>query len=114
MKRGYVMRLVDGPSICGYVVQHNEQEHLLIINGEVILLTPIEYVLFMQLLAHFDKHLTFALLINSASSSCSGCKTRRALTLHISKLRIKLLHLGLDISCNMKSGYLLSSTSITT
>ncbi len=101
------IRLIEGPSILGHVVQHSDTQHLLIIDGVVVSCTPTEYPLLIHMLNQSEGYVAFAPLVACAFNSSLNPGTRRCLTQHMSRVRSKLWPFGLDILCITGYGYTL-------
>ena len=104
------LRPVERPQLQGHQVQHNNAQHLLIIDGVVVPCTPNEYDLLLLLLSHAGDAVPFTRLVGGVPGQRPlSRRSRRSLTQHISHLRARLWPFGLDILCLTGYGYLLLS-----
>jgi DNA-binding response OmpR family regulator len=101
------LRLVEGPSLAGHVVQHSDAYRLLIIDGVVVRCTPTEYALLMRLLQQNERHLPFELLEQCVFKRSLNRNPRSALIRHMRRIRPKLWPFGLDILSITGYGYML-------
>ena len=104
------LRLVEGPSLVGHVVQHSDAYRLLLIDGTVVRFTPNEYSLLLRLLQHSERHLSFAVLEQCLFLRSLDCNPRSALIRHMRRIRPKLWPFGLDILSITGYGYMLHAT----
>ena len=111
MPHAELVRLMPGPPLPGYRVQHSDAHHLLIIDDTVVPCTPAEYALLMPLLNAMGTVVPLATLAGSCGQHDSKRQTRRTVTQHLSRLRAKLWPFELDICCLTGYGYLLLSTT---
>lgn len=100
---------VERAQLQGHQVQHNDAQHLLIIDGVVVPCTPNEYDLLLLLLSHAGDAVPFTRLLGVPGQRPLNRRSRRGLTQHISRLRARLWPFGLDILCLTNYGYLLLS-----
>jgi hypothetical protein len=104
-------QLMTGPPLKGYRVAHNDDAHLLVINGRIAPLSPTEYLLALALLQQRSRWeraedqapfcTSFAVL-----HRLTGIAHRRLLMRHMSNTSLKLGPLGLRIRC-LREGYVL-------
>ncbi len=106
------LRLVEGPSLVGHVVQHSDAYRLIIIDGTVVRFTPNEYSLLLRLLQHSERPVSFALLEQCIFLRSLDCNPRSALIRHMRRIRPKLWPFGLDILSITGYGYLLHATTL--
>ena len=101
------LRLKEGPSLDGHVVQHSDTYRLLVIDGAIMHCTPSEYALLMRLLQQHERHLPFELLEPCLCLRSPSGNPRSALIRHMRRLRAKLWPYGLDILSITSYGYML-------
>lgn len=106
------LRLVEGPTIEGHIVQHSDVYHLLIIDGAVIRCTPTEYRLLMRLLQQSEYQLSFEILEQCAYQYSVNHRTHSALIRHMRRVRPKLWPFGLDILSITGYGYMLHAVPL--
>src|SRR6516164_4913650 len=101
------LRLKEGPSLDGHVIQHSDTYRLLVIDDAIMHCTPSEYALLMRLLQQHERHLPFSLLEPCLCMRSLNGNTRSALIRHMRRLRPKLWPYGLDILSITSYGYML-------
>ncbi|HZO74012.1 MAG TPA: hypothetical protein VFB60_17555 [Ktedonobacteraceae bacterium] len=106
------LHLLPGPPIAGHQIQHNEQNHTVVINGLMVRCTPDEYALLLTLLEHYGQPVLFDELIArfqdaSLTDSALLKAARRKLTCTLSDLRHKLWPTDFTIVRVVDVGYLL-------
>jgi DNA-binding response OmpR family regulator len=102
---------LDRPQLKGHIVQHNDAQHLLLIDGAVVPCTSTEYEVLIPLLKHAGEPVPFSHLIGEQGRQTLTQGIRRGLTQQMSRLRARLWPFGLDILCLNNYGYLLLSRS---
>ena len=106
------LKLKDGPSLAGHVVQHSDTYRLLVIDGAIMHCTPTEYALMMRLLRQNERHLPFDLLEQCLFLRSPNGNPRSALIRHMRRIRPKLWPYGLDILSITGYGYMLHATPL--
>jgi hypothetical protein len=104
VKRSTLDHLNTGPQVAGYRMSHNDDHHLLVINGRLASLTPTEYLLCMTLLHQRERWeaavgqtpfcVSFAEL-----QRISGIQQRKLLAKHLNNASLKLVPLGIRVLC---------------
>jgi hypothetical protein len=89
---------VKRPQLQGHQVLYDDVQHVVILDGAIIVFTPVEY----SLLLH---------LLNMPQQQLLSASMRRSLKQRMSQLRPRLWPFGLDILCLHDYGYLLLSRS---
>lgn len=94
--------LITGPNVAGCRLLHNDDRHLLVINGRLASLTPTEYLLSLTLLRQRERWeaavgqtpfcVSFGVL-----QRISGIQQRKLLAKHLSNASLKLLPLGIQL-----------------
>jgi hypothetical protein len=102
MKQLSLDRLVAGPQIAGCRMSHNDERHLLVINGRLAALTPTEYLLSMALLRQRERWETvmgqIPLCVSFAElKQISGIQQRKLLAKHLNNASLKLMPLGVRL-----------------
>ncbi len=105
------LQQIERPQLQGRVVQYNNAQHLLIIDGTVIPCTQAEYDLLLPLLTDAGEPVPFARLLGTQGRQTLTQGMRRGLTQQMSRLRARLWPYCLDILCLNSYGYLLLSRS---
>jgi len=106
------LKLKDGPSLAGHVVQHSDTYRLLVIDDAIMHCTPTEYALMMRLLRQNERHLPFDLLEQCLCMRSPNGNPRSALIRHMRRIRPKLWPYGLDILSITGYGYMLHATPL--
>lgn len=107
-------RLLPGPAIPGYQIEHQDSAHLFLINRLLVQCRETEYHILMFLLAHYQQQITCEELI-ALFEDCSLDvadlleRAKRKLVKIISELRQKIWECGLAIVCLSGVGYMLVS-----
>jgi DNA-binding response OmpR family regulator len=104
------LKLIEGPHLEGYTIQHSDALRLLIIDGSIVHFTPTEYALLLRLLKHSEHHLSFAVLEQCLFLRFVNSNPRSALIRHMRRIRPKLWPFGLDILSITGYGYMLHAT----
>ena len=105
------LQQVERPQLQGHQVQHNDAQHLLLIDGAVVPCASGEYVLLISLLKHAGEPVSFPRLLGTHGQKTLTRSLRNGLTQQMSRLRGRLWPFGLDILCLNSYGYLLLSRS---
>ena len=101
------LQQVDRQQLKGHLVQHNDAQHLLLIDGAIVPCTSTEYEVLMPLLKHAGEPVPFSHLLGNQGRQTLTQGIRRGLTQQMSRLRARLWPFGLDILCLNSYGYLL-------
>lgn len=106
--------LYPGPSVPGHSVQQDDTQHVWIIDQILIRCSPMEYGCFKVLLEQTDHLVPFSCFAGEVPQLLSDDVHERRLARQrirhaISRLRIKIWPLGLDIGNVRAEGYLLIS-----
>src|SRR5437016_13110834 len=91
------LKIMEGPHIAGYVIQHSDANRLLIIDGAIVRFTPTEYSLLLRLLKHSERHLSFAVLEQCLFLRSLDCNSLSALIRDMLHIRPLLWPLGRGI-----------------
>ena len=96
--------LVAGPHVAGCRLLHNDDHHLLVINGRLASLTPTEYLLCMALLRQRERWeaavgQTPLCVSFGALQRLSGIQQRKLLAKHFNNASLKLIPLGVYVVC---------------
>ena len=105
------LQRVDRAQLQGHVVQHSDAQHLLIIDGAVVLFSPSDYEVLLPLFKHAGEPVPFTQLRGGQGRQSLTRGVRRSLTQQMSRLRPRLWPFGLDILCINSYGYVLLSRS---
>lgn len=89
-----------------HIIAH-EQQRLLLIDGNPVRFTPLEYRVMQLLVAHFGIPVPLDTLARAAFDSVATPATRRALDKHIDRIRSKLRSVGLNAAYVNNYGYVL-------
>jgi DNA-binding response OmpR family regulator len=95
----------------GRQVLYDDEQHLVILDGAVMVFTPVEYCLLLRLLKRAGEPVSFTHLLNLPRQQLLSASMRRSLKQRMSQLRPRLWPFGLDILCLHDYGYLLLSRS---
>ena len=101
------LQQVHRPQLQGHVVQHSDAQHLLIIDGAVVLFSRSDYEVLLPLFKHAGEPVPFSQLRGKQGRQALTRGIRRSLTQQMSRLRPRLWPFGLDILCLNSYGYLL-------
>lgn len=100
-------RQLEHPRLQDHQVWYNDQQHLLIVDGVVIACTPSEYDVLLLLLQAAGEPVPFARLVYQDAHRPLALGPRHRLSQRVSRLRMRLWPLGLDILCLTGFGYML-------
>jgi len=95
----------------GRQVLYDDAQHVVILDGAVLVFTPVEYTLLLRLLKRAGEPVSFTHLLNMPRQQLLSPSMRRSLKQRMSQLRPRLWPFGLDILCLHDYGYLLLSRS---
>lgn len=107
-------RLLPGPAIPGYQIDHHDGAHLFLINHLLVSCRATEYRVLKFLLQHYQQQITWEELIALFEDSSLEMvdlleRAKRKLVKLISDLRRKIWECGLVIVCLSGVGYMLIS-----
>ncbi|HEV2236612.1 MAG TPA: winged helix-turn-helix domain-containing protein [Ktedonobacterales bacterium] len=109
-------RPIAGADFAPYLGSHHtittyDEHRLLLIDGNPVRFTPLEYRLIRLLLDHAGIPVPFDDLTRAAFQQDADLSTRRALDKHIDRLRSKLRPVGLTLAHVSRYGYVLLGTA---
>ena len=98
---------VERAQLQGHQVLYDDEQHVVILDGTVLVCTPVEYGLLLRLLKRAGEPVSFAHLLTLPQRQLLSRSMRRGLKQRMSQLRPRLWPFGLDILCLHDYGYLL-------
>ena len=102
---------LERPQLQGHQVLYDDAQHLLILDGAIMVFTPVEYALLLRLLKRAGEPVSFLHLLNLPQRQLLSRSMRHSLKQRMSQLRPRLWPFGLDILCLHDYGYLLLARS---
>src|SRR5258706_14373030 len=97
---------VERPQLRGHQVLYDDVQHVVILDGAIMVFTPVEYALLLRLLKRAGEPVSFTHLLNMPRQQRLSASMRRSLKQRMRQLRPKLWPFGLDIMCLHEYGYL--------
>lgn len=104
-KRKPSNEFLPGPVIPGHSVSHCDAHRLLMLDGQVIKFSRIEYPIVLLILRKTDGYVSFAQLIRAAYGSDADANTIKLLRRRMSSIRLKLWNQGIIIISVNGCGY---------
>ena len=102
---------VERPQLQGHQVLYDDTQRVVMLDGSVLVFTPVEYALLLRLLKRAGEPVSFTHLLNLPRQQLLSRSMRRSLKQRMSQLRPRLWPFGLDILCLHDYGYLLLARS---
>ena len=99
--------IITRPQLQGHQVLYDDVQHVVMLDGAILVFTPVEYALLLRLLKRAGEPVSFTHLLNLPQRQFLSRSMRHSLKQRMSQLRPRLWPFGLDILCLHDYGYLL-------
>lgn len=114
--RWQALKLVPGPVVPGYYIEHHDESRVLVVNHSLVRCTATQYVVITYLLQHHGQEVSYGELIRLFEETALPVpdlfeRARKKLIKIIVELREKIEQCGFLVVCTSGYGYMLVSYS---